>query len=220
MGETSELESVYFELQAMFGATKHAGGLRATRELIELCHVDKGKYVLDVGCGVGMTPCYLAERHGCRVVGVDLRESMIERARERAGREGVEDRVEELADRPRGYKPEKPQGYLHLLPLQELIALSMGIETESETRLNSKKIWSEYENLVNRFGNEFKVLLEAEIDDIAKQSNPEIARIILRMRTGRLKIIPGYDGVYGKLVLGESELQSEKKSYTRLEDYL
>jgi len=25
------------------------GGLKATRELIELCHMDKGKYVLDVG---------------------------------------------------------------------------------------------------------------------------------------------------------------------------
>jgi len=92
--EEAELEGVYFELQAMFGATKHAGGLRATRELIELCHIDEGKYVLDVGCGVGMTPCYLAKRLGCRVVGVDIREKMIEGAKERARREGVEDKVE------------------------------------------------------------------------------------------------------------------------------
>ena len=158
-------------------------------------------------CGVGPLPPEEARRLGykCPVCGKTLTK-------------GVEDRVEELADKPRGYKPEKPQGYLHLLPLQELIALGMGIEAGSETRLNSKKIWSEYEKLVNRFGSEFKVLLEAEIDDIARESNPEIARLILRMRTGRLKIIPGYDGVYGKLVLGEAE--PEKKSYTRLEDYL
>ena len=92
--EILELETPYLELQAWWGATKHIGGLKATRELIELCHIDKGKYVLDVGCGVGMTPCYIAKRLGCRVVGVDISERMIDRSKERAKREGVEDRVE------------------------------------------------------------------------------------------------------------------------------
>jgi arsenite methyltransferase len=90
----SQPEPSYFEFQAMFGATKHGGGLRATSELIELCHIDESKYVLDVGCGVGMTPCYLAKAYGCRVVGVDIRESMIDQARERARREGVEHLIE------------------------------------------------------------------------------------------------------------------------------
>jgi len=92
--EISELENPYFELQASWGMTKHMGGLKATRELVELCHINKGKYVLVVGCGVGITPCYLAKRYGCRVVGVDLSERMIDRSNERAKREGVEDRVE------------------------------------------------------------------------------------------------------------------------------
>jgi len=90
----SELESPYFELQASWGMTKHMGGLKATRELVELCHINKGKYVLVVGCGVGITPCYLAKRYGCRVVGVDFSERMVDRSNERAKREGVEDRVE------------------------------------------------------------------------------------------------------------------------------
>ena len=90
----SEPESYYFELHAHVGATKHGGGLKATRELIELCHIDKDKYVLDIGCGVGATPCYIAKRHGCRVVGVDISAKMIEWSNERAKREGVEDRVE------------------------------------------------------------------------------------------------------------------------------
>ena len=90
----SELEHPYFELQASWGMTKHMGGLKATRELIELCHINKGKYVLVVGCGVGITPCYLAKRYDCRVVGVDISEGMIDRSNERAKREGVEDRVE------------------------------------------------------------------------------------------------------------------------------
>ena len=92
--EILELGSPYFELQASWGMTKHMGGLKATRELVELCHINKGKYVLVVGCGVGITPCYLAKRYGCRVVGVDLSEGMIDRSNERAKREGVEDRVE------------------------------------------------------------------------------------------------------------------------------
>ncbi|MFC1943163.1 class I SAM-dependent methyltransferase [Chloroflexota bacterium] len=92
--EISELGASYFELQASWGMTKHIGGLKATRELIELSHINKGTYVLVVGCGVGVTPCYLAKRYGCRVVGVDLFESMIDRSNERVKRKGVEDRVE------------------------------------------------------------------------------------------------------------------------------
>ena len=92
--EISGLENTYFELQADWGITKHLGGLKATRELIELCHINKGKYVLVVGCGVGITPCYLAKRYGCKVVGVDLSEQMVDRSKERAKREGVEENVE------------------------------------------------------------------------------------------------------------------------------
>jgi len=89
-----EDQTTVFDVQAEMGLTKHMGGLKATRELIELCHVDRDKYVLDVGCGVGATPCFIAKRYGCRVVGVDISERMIERGNERARREGVEDRVE------------------------------------------------------------------------------------------------------------------------------
>lgn len=91
--EIPELEPSYFELQAYWGLTKHMGGLKATRELIELCHVNKDLYVLDVGCGVGATACYIAKEYGCRVVGVDLSERMVDRSSERAKRKGVEDRV-------------------------------------------------------------------------------------------------------------------------------
>lgn len=89
-----EEKTLYFELQADVGITKHMGGLKATRELIELCHIEEGKYVLDVGCGIGITPCDIAGKHGCRVVGVDISERMVDRSNERAKRKGVENRVE------------------------------------------------------------------------------------------------------------------------------
>jgi arsenite methyltransferase len=87
-------EDAYFELQAFIGTTKHMGGLKATQELTELCHITQDSYVLDVGCGAGATPAYLAKQVGCRVVAVDVREKMIALAEERVGREGLADRVE------------------------------------------------------------------------------------------------------------------------------
>ena len=80
-------EATYFGIQAHVGITKHGGSLSATREFIQLCHIKTDSLVLDVGCGVGATSCYLAKKIGCRVVGVDIREDLVARARERAQRE-------------------------------------------------------------------------------------------------------------------------------------
>jgi ubiquinone/menaquinone biosynthesis C-methylase UbiE len=87
-------ELSYFELQAYIGTTKHMGGLETTRELFELCGINEDTFVLDVGCGAGATACHLAKTYGCRVVGVDLRDSMVALSNERAQRERVTDRVE------------------------------------------------------------------------------------------------------------------------------
>ena len=89
-----EKEPTFFDFAAYVGLTKHLGNVEATEELVELCHIGAGKYVLDVGCGVGVTPCFIAKRYDCRVVGVDISEGMIERSEERAKREGVTHRVE------------------------------------------------------------------------------------------------------------------------------
>ena len=87
-------ENTYFALQASWGMTKHMGGLKATEKLVELCHISRDSYVLVVGSGVGLTPCYLARKHGCRVVGIDLSQKMVERAVARARKEGVADKAE------------------------------------------------------------------------------------------------------------------------------
>ncbi len=99
-----EKQPTFFDFAAEVGLTKHIGSLEATEALVELCHVGKDKYVLDVGCGVGATPCFLAKKYGCRVVGVDILPAMVERSRERAKRErvtdGVEFRVADAQDLP------------------------------------------------------------------------------------------------------------------------
>ncbi len=83
----------YLELLAYLGLTRHLGAWNATNELASLCHVEKDKRVLDVGCGIGKTSSAFAKR-GARVVGVDLSPRMVEWAKETAKREGVLNRVE------------------------------------------------------------------------------------------------------------------------------
>ena len=84
----------FFDMQAAVGITKHTGGFDASRELLMLCHVQEAHEVLDVGCGIGVGPAYVAKTFGCRVVGVDLSERMIDWARRRVRQERVEALVE------------------------------------------------------------------------------------------------------------------------------
>lgn len=97
-------EQTFFDFAAEVGLTKHLGGWEATEQLAELCQIGKNSYVLDVGCGAGVTPSYLAKRYGCRVVGVDIHPGMVEKSKQRAEKDGltglVEFRVADAQDLP------------------------------------------------------------------------------------------------------------------------
>lgn len=84
-------ESVYFDFQAESGLTKHIGGTKETDELVSLCHIEPSNSILDVGCGVGLTPIYLAKEHGVVVSGVDINTGMIDSACEYAKKDGVKE---------------------------------------------------------------------------------------------------------------------------------
>ncbi|NIS79884.1 MAG: methyltransferase domain-containing protein [Anaerolineales bacterium] len=71
----------------------HQGGQEATDRLLEMCQLDPGSQVLDVGCGVGNTACIIAERYDAYVTGIDISEVMIEKAKDRARRLGLTDQV-------------------------------------------------------------------------------------------------------------------------------
>jgi SAM-dependent methyltransferase len=87
-------EVSYLDFQAEVGITKHVGGFAATDELLALCHIEDAREVLNIGCGIGVGVAYIARKFGCRVVGVDISEKMIEWSRLRAREEKVEDKVE------------------------------------------------------------------------------------------------------------------------------
>ena len=92
-GGTMNEKKNIFDFAAQVGLTKQLGGLKTTDELITLCHIDSSGEVLDVGCGAGVTPCYMAEKIGCTVVGVDILDGMIEWSKKQAERRRVTDRT-------------------------------------------------------------------------------------------------------------------------------
>jgi len=106
---------------------------------------------------------------------------------------GVLNRVSELADRPLGFQPENAIPFKSLIPLQEIIAESIG------TSIASKEVAKLYNNLIKSLGSEFKILLESSRQEIGKESLPEVAEGVMRVREGKVFIEPGYDGVYGKI---------------------
>ncbi|MGA2385144.1 MAG: endonuclease Q family protein [Candidatus Bathyarchaeia archaeon] len=110
---------------------------------------------------------------------------------------GVEQRVEELADRPADFKRPNAPGYLRLLPLSEVIAAMLGTDSPS-----TQAVWKNYNLLVEKFGDEYRVLIDAQLEDLVKVVDAPIAQAILKVRRGDAKVTPGYDGVYGQLVLG------------------
>jgi PHP family Zn ribbon phosphoesterase len=113
---------------------------------------------------------------------------------------GVQHRVEELADRDENYVPKNFIPFKKLIPLTELISAAMGIED-----LYAKQIWEMYHKLVTTFNNEYNTLLNASKSDIEAVANQKIAELILNNREGRIKIKPGFDGVYGKIILDEKD---------------
>jgi arsenite methyltransferase len=93
-GQNARVGLNYLDMQAYVGITKHNGGFEATNALLSLCHIEDAQEVLNVGCGIGVGPAYIARTCGCRVVGVDIAEKMVAWSRLRAREERVEDRVE------------------------------------------------------------------------------------------------------------------------------
>ena len=118
---------------------------------------------------------------------------------------GVMHRIEELADREDGFKPEGAKPFTSLIPLSEIIASIRGVSLVS-----SKKIWQEHNKLMEAFGSEYRVLLEAGQAELAGVVDPRIAEAIVKVRDRMVKIQPGYDGEYGKPLFKGEQIKQMK----------
>jgi len=96
IAETKRVEEMnYFELLAWLGiGSSHPGGFPATQQNLNALQVNSEEYVLDAGCGSGLTACHLAKTIGCKIIGVDINPQMVEKACLRAEKEGVAHLVE------------------------------------------------------------------------------------------------------------------------------
>jgi uncharacterized protein (TIGR00375 family) len=116
---------------------------------------------------------------------------------------GVENRVEELTDNTGIPKNAKP--FYKILPLHELIAFYL------KTKVESKKTWAIYDKLIAVFGNEINILLMVDRNvlrkELAKDKLEALGDLIMDNRIANLKVKPGYDGEYGKLVDKNDEKQ-------------
>lgn len=128
---------------------------------------------------------------------------------------GVEQRVEELADRPEGRKPPDAIEFTHLLPLSEIIATVIGSESPS-----SPRVWEQYNRLIDRFRDEYSVLLDASREEITEVAGGKIAEAIIGVREGSVKVTPGYDGVYGRIDLLAKDEKKKRPKRVGLEDFI
>ncbi|MBU3904676.1 MAG: endonuclease Q family protein [Nanoarchaeota archaeon] len=110
---------------------------------------------------------------------------------------GVEYRIEELADRKIGFKPKNAIPFKRMLPLAEILSGIYG------TGISTNKVQIETNKLVKEFGSELNVLLNVSENQLKLLVNEKIANIIIKNRNGELSVQPGYDGIYGKLLLND-----------------
>lgn len=114
-------------------------------------------------------------------------------------KKGVKDRVNELAtyDEPR--HPAHRPPYLHLIPLSEIIAMALGMGT------NTKGVQGIWNALIERYGSEVAVLVDADIKNSGVDES--VINAILALRCGKVKVHPGGGGQYGRI-----ELDAERKN--------
>ncbi len=125
---------------------------------------------------------------------------------------GVMHRIDEMADRAEGFIPSKSIPSIHLIPLEEIIAESLGVG------VGTKAVEGEYERLIRGGGSEFAVILDLPPEELKRIASPKVLEGIIRMRQGKIHIIPGHDGVYGKINIlspedrGEGDVSREQMS--------
>jgi len=118
---------------------------------------------------------------------------------------GVLHRIDDLADRPAGFKPKNRIPFKHLIPLEEIISNAIGVG------VGTKSVDQKYFELIRVHKNEFEILLNVPGADLIKTTTPEIAQTIINAREGRVEIKPGYDGVYGKVKVKTPRVKKKKQ---------
>ncbi|MCX6798719.1 MAG: phosphotransferase, partial [Candidatus Diapherotrites archaeon] len=120
---------------------------------------------------------------------------------------GVRDRITMLAS---GNMEEKHPAfrppYLHLLPLAEIIQLTLEAK-----KVENNVVQSMWRDFVDRFGNEISALVDTPAEELAKV-DARVAESVAAFRKGLVTYLPGGGGEYGKPFICKSEEGLERKN--------
>src|SRR6266545_4138749 len=198
LGREATVLDTELDYFAIRGALETGEGFGGTVEFFP----EEGKYHVDGHrkCGVRLEPAEsrrLGDR--CPVCGKPLTV-------------GVLHRVEELADRPEGFRPPGAAGFRNLIQLPQLVGEVLGVGPKS------KGVGATVAAMVERLGPELEILERVPVEAIAKAASPLVAEAVDRVRRGAVIREPGYDGEYGVLrVFGPEELRAPSSAATLFE---
>jgi uncharacterized protein (TIGR00375 family) len=191
IGREANILDTAITYAAIMRAIKTRKGFLGTIEFFP----ELGKYHFDGhrDCGVSLTPKEtIRHNYLCPACG-------------RKVTVGVMHRVEKLADREEGFRIVGAPSFASIIPLPEIIAEGL------ECGVNTKKVNALYLPMLERLGNEFKILLDVPLDDIERAGTALIREAVSRMRAGNIHIAPGYDGEFGKVKIFEDR---ERKNFS------
>jgi DNA helicase II / ATP-dependent DNA helicase PcrA len=198
LGREASVFDTELDYFALRGALETGVGFRGTVEFFP----EEGKYHLDGHrrCGVRLEPAETrARRGGCPVCGKPLTV-------------GVLHRVEELADRPEGWRLEGAAGFRSLVQLPEVVGEILGVGARS------RSVEREVAALVERFGPELGILERVPLEELRRVGSELLAEAVGRLRRGEVVREAGYDGEYGVIrMFDPSELRGGPAGETLFE---
>lgn len=181
LGREANLLDTDLSYEGLSKAIQTGDGLAGTIEFFP----EEGKYHYDGhrNCGLCLSPRE-TEKYGgiCPVCGRKLTI-------------GVSHRVQQLSDRPEGYRRAQAAAFESLVPLPEVIGASLGFTP------SSAKVEKVYRTMLQKLGPEFPILREIPLEEISGISGRLVAEGIGRLRRGEVTWRPGFDGEYGSLHL-------------------
>lgn len=118
---------------------------------------------------------------------------------------GVMNRVDKLADREIGFTPPGAIPFKNMIPLDQIIADCRG------KAANTVGVEREYQAIIQKLGSEFDILFKIANEELIKNLPAQIAGGIIKVREGKVNILPGYDGEYGTIKIFDQEGEKEKQ---------
>ncbi len=125
-------------------------------------------------------------------------------------KKGVRDLINELATYDKPNTPDHRPPYLKMVPLAEIIALALGVKGTT-----SRKVMGVWEPMIRKYGDEVTILLKTPLDDMKGKFSEDVVNAVLAFREGRVKLIPGGGGQYGRI-----EFPKEGEPNACLDDHI